>query len=121
MCKLRHWQLDLPLPSNKTVKILLKYHLPIPSKRKLPKGWVYVDEEVQAEVKEEVQDPNLYKNLDQSSHVTQSMLTSALLTYTLPAKLGRKVLKKTSEGSMFLSASPGLQVRTPQCTSSKFT
>jgi hypothetical protein len=80
--KLRHWQLDSPLPSNKTVKILLKYCLPIPSKRKLPKGWVYVDKEVQ--------DPNLYNNLDQSSPIAQSMLTSALPTYTLPAKLGCK-------------------------------
>jgi hypothetical protein len=99
--KPRRWQLDSPLHSNKTVKIPLKYRHHTQSKPKLPKGWVYVDEEVEAGVKEEVTDPCKYTVLpqrspDQSSlDVQWTAPTSAQATCTLPAKLGRKGLKRT--------------------------
>jgi hypothetical protein len=94
MHKQRHWQLDLLLHSNKTVKIPLKYCLPTQSKKKLPKGWVYVDTEVEAEVKAEVSDLSKYcrvhplPSLDLPSPA--DTLTAPILareTCTWPAKL----------------------------------
>jgi hypothetical protein len=57
--KPRRWQVDLPLPSDKVVKIPLQFRRPIPSKSTLPKGWVYVAEDAAGGVKDELTDPSL--------------------------------------------------------------
>jgi hypothetical protein len=55
--KPRRWQVDLPLPSDKVVKIPLQFHLPTPSKNTLPKGWVYAVEDAVEGVKQEADRP----------------------------------------------------------------
>jgi hypothetical protein len=74
----QRWQLASSMPS-KTTKMLLRFHHPTTmvgkshtssekgldsSKPSLPKGWVYAVEEVHAEVKTKVVDPNQYLMLD---------------------------------------------------------
>jgi hypothetical protein len=75
--KPQHWQLTLSMPS-KTTKMPLRFRRPTTmagssrvsspralgsTKPSLPKGWVYVPEEVRTEVKVEVADPNLYRTV----------------------------------------------------------
>jgi hypothetical protein len=128
MSKQRHWQLDSPLHSSKAVKILLKYCHHTQSSKKLPMGWVYVDEEVVAEVKAEVINPSKYCRVhplpspDLPTHTDQS--TAPILkqeTFTWPAKLGCKVMKRTLEEDMFPSASLAPMAKKSQCVSSKST
>jgi hypothetical protein len=128
MSKPRHWQLDSPLHSNKTVKIPLKYHLHTQSKKKLPKGWVYVDKEVKAEVKAEVIDLSKYCRvlllLSPDPLSPADLLTaptSVQETCTWPAKLGHKVMKRTLEDNMFHSVSPASMAKKPQHASSRST
>jgi hypothetical protein len=69
--KPRHWQVDLPLPSDKVVKIPLQFCLPIPSKNTLPKGWVYVVKDVVGAVKQEATNLLLYNSVDRTLTCTQ--------------------------------------------------
>jgi hypothetical protein len=64
--KPRRWQVDSPLPSDKVVKIPLQFRRPTPLKNTLPKGWVYVVEDVAGAVKQEVTDPSLYSSADRT-------------------------------------------------------
>jgi hypothetical protein len=63
MKKLRHWQVDLLLPLDKVVKILLQFCLPTPLKNRPPNGWVYVVEVIVGEVKQEMADLSLYNSI----------------------------------------------------------
>ena len=62
------WQLDLPMPSGTTMKILLKYHNqlklehchPIHKGSPLPKGWVYTKDTEKGEAKE-ISNPSTYQ------------------------------------------------------------
>jgi hypothetical protein len=94
----------LPLPSDKVIKILLKYQLPTPSKKKLPKGWVYMEDEEAEEVKEDITDPCHYKLLHQPPS-TNLFKPTPMLTSSLPAKLGHKATNKILGGAMSPSAS----------------
>jgi hypothetical protein len=101
---------------------------PYPSKKKLPKGWVYMDEEVEAEVKAEVTDLSKYcrvhplPSLDLPSPANPlTAPTSAQETCTWPAKLGHKVMKRTLEDNMFPSASLASMAKKPRHASSKST
>jgi hypothetical protein len=118
----------LPLHSSKTVKIPLKYHLHTPSKKKLPKGWVYVDKEVEAKVKVEVTNLSKYCQVHPLPYLNPSSptdlltaLTSVQGTCTWPTKLGHKVMKRTLEDDMFPSASLASTVKKPWHASSRST
>jgi hypothetical protein len=69
--KPKRWQVDLPLPSDKVVKIPLQFCRPTPSKSTLPKGWVYAVEDAKEGVKVELTDPSLYNSVDQTLTHTQ--------------------------------------------------
>jgi hypothetical protein len=79
MCRPQHWQVDLLMPSTKTVKILLRFCCPTTtdtsspisllrasalSRPSLPKGWVYMVEDVSIKTKAEVVNPNSYLMLN---------------------------------------------------------
>jgi hypothetical protein len=66
MRKPKRWQVDLPLPSDKVVKIPLQFCRPTPSKNTLPKGWVYAVEDAEEGVKEELTDLSLYNSADRT-------------------------------------------------------
>jgi hypothetical protein len=91
--KLRHWQLDLPLPADKVVKIPLMYRLPTQSKKKLPKGWVYVEDEAVAEVKEEVVDLLHYKHL--ALQLISNQSPQLHMDMPLPMQLKHKGMRLT--------------------------
>jgi hypothetical protein len=78
VCKPQHWQVASSMPS-KTTKMPLRFRRPTITEKKsrtssrraselskpsLPKGWVYVPEEVGVKVEAEVTDPSQYQMLD---------------------------------------------------------
>jgi hypothetical protein len=86
--KPKRWQVDLPLPSDKVVKILLQFCHPTPSKSTLPKGWVYEVEDTVVGVKEELTNPSLYNSVDQTLTCAQHQcrVHTAVRSLSLPSQ-----------------------------------